>query len=755
MRNAVMLALLLATPAAGAELTLERLFADPALDGPTPRSLRLSPDGTRVTYLQGKETDQFQLDLWELDTGDGSRRLLVDSSRLVDDEGELSQEEKARRERLRIAALRGIVSYDFSRDGKRLLFPIGGDLYLYDLTVPAERAVRRLTRSEAFETDASFSPGGRYVGFVRDGNLHVFDLERNEERALTEGGGDTLSFGTAEFVAQEEMDRYTGYWFADDDSKVAYTRVDESGVAVEQRLEILAGEVRSYGQRYPKAGTANAVVDLRVVDLAGGETREMDLGDDPDVYLARVAWFPDNRHLAVERQSRDQQRLELLRLDASTGEGRVLLTENSDTWVDLHNVLFFLEERDAFVWRSARSGYDHLYLYSNDGTLTRPLTQGPWVVTSLGRESSAVAAVDEAGGWVYFQGTLDSPLERHLYRVKLDGDESGGPQRVTEGAGWHSVTMDRAGRFFLDRFSSPDTPPRVSLRRADGALVAWVEPNALDGSHPYRPYAAGHAVPELGELEAEDGQTLYYALMKPVDFDPARKYPVILRVYGGPQGQEVTREWGSMFDQWLVRRGYLVFRLDNRGTGSRGTRFDVPIYKRMGSVEVRDQARGVEFLRSLAYVDAKRIGVFGWSYGGYMALMCAMQTPELFAAAVSGAPVTDWRLYDTHYTERYMGNPQRDSAAYDAGDVLSHAGGLGTPLLVIHGMADDNVLFQHSTRLFRRLQSDGVAFEMMTYPGAKHGLLREPDPGLHAYRTIAAFFERYLGADDGAGGEAR
>jgi dipeptidyl-peptidase-4 len=485
-----------------------------------------------------------------------------------------------------------------------------------------------------------------------------------------------------------------------------------------------------------------------VRDLASGSTHEMELGANPDIYLARVAWFPDSRHLAVQRQSRDQKTLELLKLNAATGTGQPLIAETSDTWVALHNDLQFLTEHDSFIWRSARSGFDHLYLYRNDGNLVRPLTRGPWVVTRLGRARSSIAAVDEPGGWLYFQATLSSPIERHLYRMKLDGNPDDPPEKLTHRPGWHDVTMDRAGKFYLDRFSDPETPPQVSLHRADGERVAWIMENSLDETHPYHAYAGSHAVTEFGELQAEDGQTLHYYLRKPADFDASRKYPVLQRVYGGPRGQSVTRKWGSMFDQWLVRQGYLVFQLDNRGTGYRGTAFDAPIYKRLGSVEVRDQARGVEFLKTLSYVDADRIGIFGWSYGGYMALMCAMQNPELYAAAISGAPVTDWRLYDTHYTERYMGDPGRDAAAYDASDVLHHADGLGTPLLVLHGMADDNVLFQHSTRLFRQLQAAGIPFEMMTYPGFKHSLLREPEAGLHAYRTIALFLERYLEQGD-------
>jgi len=413
MKKACLL-LLLALPVSAAELTLERMFDDPELSGPAPRSLRLSPDGRRVTYLRGKQTDQFQLDLWELDTATGSRRLLVDSTRLVEKEPELSDEEKARRERKRISAFKGIVDYDFSDDGRRLLFPIGGDVYVYDLTAPPDRAIRQVTETPAFEIDPRFSPGGRYVAYVREQNLYIYDLAEGRERAVTTQGGDALSFGIAEFVAQEEMDRYTGYWFSDDDSKIAYTRVDESPVAIEERLEIYAGEVRTYRQRYPKAGTANARVDLFVHELDSGETHAIDLGTDPDRYLARVAWFPDHRHLAVQRQTRDQKSLELLKLNARTGKGKVLIRETADTWVELHSDLHFLKRRDGFLWRSARSGFDHLYLYRSDGSLVRQLTRGPWVVTSLGREGESVQAVDEAGGWIYFQATLDSPIERHL-----------------------------------------------------------------------------------------------------------------------------------------------------------------------------------------------------------------------------------------------------------------------------------------------------------------------------------------------------
>jgi dipeptidyl-peptidase-4 len=735
---------LLSLNLSAAELSIERLFDAPSLSGPTPQSLKISPDGKLVTFLRGKQTNQFQLDLWTRNIASGQEALLVDSATLVSGDGELSDEEKARRERLRIGQLSGIVAYDFSSDGRRLLFTLQGEVYVYDLE--NEKGVKRMTDSASQEIDPQLSPGGSYAAYVRDQNLYIRPLAGAEELPVSRDGKGAVAYGMAEFIAQEEMDRYTGYWFAPDDSRIAYTRVDESGVQVEERTEIYADGARSFKQRYPAAGTANAVVQLFVRDLASGEVREMDLGENKDIYLARVDWFPDNRHLAVQRQSRDQKTLELIKVDTLTGEGRVLITETSDAWVDLHNDLHFLQRQDAFIWNSARSGYDHLYLYSNDGKLIRQLTGGEWVVTADGRADSAIKAVDEENGVLYFTGTYTTPIERHLYRVGLDGSGADKPEQITTGSGWHSISMDKQGSAYLDSFTSPDRPPQVSLHTSDGERLAWIAENPLDKSHPYYEYLSGHGATEFGTLKAGDGQPMHYSLIKPADFDPGKRYPVVVMVYGGPASQRVTRTWSAGFEQWLSRQGYLVFALDNRGTPDRGAAFETPIYLKAATVEVDDQLAGVEFLTGLEFVDASRIGIYGWSYGGYMALMCAMKT-DVFAAAVSGAPVTDWRLYDTHYTEHYMGDPREVPEAYDDASVLSYVRQLKTPLLVIHGMADDNVLFTHSTKLFELLQRKNVVFEMMTYPGEKHGLLRSPRAGVHGYAAIAAFFDRHLGPE--------
>ncbi len=720
-------------------LEIERLYAAPDLDGPAPRGVRISPDSTRVTFLRGKETDPLQMDLWEYNLADDDMRLLVDSTSLIAGDEELSEEELARRERLRIVGQRGIVSYQFAPDGKRLLFPLSGDLYLYDLE---SHETRQLTATEAGETDPKFSSTGRYVSFIREQDLYAIDLESYEETRLTHDGGGLIRNGMAEFIAQEEMDRYTGYWWAPDDSAVAFIRVDESPVEVAERFEIYAENFEVYEQRYPATGTPNALVTLGVAAPDGTDLRWMDIGEETDIYLPRVDWFPDGESLAVQRQSRDQQTLDLLKVNSRSGESRVLLTETSTTWINLHNELTFLESEPKFIWSSERSGHAHLYLYGNDGELVRPLTSGDWDVAHGARARSALLHVDEAGGRVFVSGTLASPMERNVYELSLTGESE--PRRVSSEPGFHSVDFADSGEFYVDNFSNVDTPPRLSLHRSDGSRIAFIEENRLDESHPYHAYLATRPSLEFGTLEAEDGQALYYRMYKPADFDAGRRYPVVVYVYGGPMGQSVVNGWGAGFNEILARNGFIVFTVDNRGTGYRGTAFDAPLYRHMGNVEVDDQMVGVDYLRSLDFVDPDRIGIWGWSYGGYMTLMSLFRQPDAFAAGVSGAPVTDWTLYDTHYTERYLGTPQNNPEGYEASSVFPYAENLDAPLLLIHGMADDNVLFTNSTKLMNTLQQEGRPFDVMTYPGSKHGLMRVPATGQHVFAHILRFFRQHL-----------
>lgn len=740
---------LLGLPVSAEPLTVERIFADPDLAGPRLREPKFSPDGRYVTYLQGKTDNKDQLDLWAFDTRNGTARLLVDSRKLVGDEKKLSAEEEARRERQRTASLRGIVEYEFSSDGKRLLIPLGGDLYLYDLDAKAE-PVTRLTHSESYETDAKLSPGGRYVSFIRDQDLFVIDLRTRQERAITTDGAGLVQNGVAEFVAQEEMGRDTGYWWSPDDAHIAFTRIDDAPVQEVERFEINADGARMFRQRYPAAGTANTKVELKVATLATSKVADLVIGLG-DGYLARVKWFPDSKALAVQRQTRDQKKLELLKIDLRNGESRVLLTETSPHWVELNDDFRFLSSTPQFVWSSRRSGYKHLYLYDLDGKLLRPLTDGEWMVVGDGSENGLVG-VDEDAGRVYFLGTKDSPLERHLYWTSLNGSSK--VTRVSKEAGWHDVKLLPGGRGYLDVHSAPEQPPSASIRKLDGSLQHWLLRNPLDATHPYHPYVSNHVAEEFGSVTASDGQQLYYRLLKPANLQPGKKYPAVIDVYGGPHFQYVRKDWmggaratQGLFRQVMAQNGFVVLTLDNRGSGFRGNAFETAIAGRTGKVEIDDQLRGVEYLKSLPFVAGGRIGIMGWSYGGYMSLM-ALTTTKAFRAGVAGAPVTDWALYDTHYTERYLSTPQANADGYRNSAVIPYVDSLHGSLLLVHGMADDNVLFTHSTLLMQKLQSANKPFDVMTYPGGKHGLVRMPQQGRHYYEMVLRFFSRELNSPE-------
>jgi len=731
-----------ATGAGAADLTIDRLFDAPPLAGPTIVGLKISPDGSRVTYLKGKPDDKDRLDLWEYNIHDGQARVLVDSKALAPKQEKLSDEEIGRRERQRTAALSGILEYTFAPAGDAVLFPLNGKLYYCQLATKKRKAAVEFIDTHGFATDATVSPAGGIIAYVRDQNLYAYDIAAKTEKALTSDGGGAIKNGMAEFIAQEEMDRSTGYWWAPDGRHIAFARVDESPIKVTERFEIAADNVSTFAQRYPTTGGPNVLIKMGVIDIKTGAVTWMDMGADPDIYLARVNWLPDGKTLAIQRESRNQRKLDLLFSDIDSGKSRTVLTETSNTWIDLNDELTFLKKSHEFIWGSARDGYTHLYLYDTDGHLIRQLTAGNWVVDDFRKR--AVMGVDEKTRTVYFSATEKSPTERHLYSTSLDTADPHQVHRITQDAGVHGISMSPDAGFYIDNFTSSSQPPQVSLHAANGNLKSWLLENRLDAQHPDAPYLADNSIAEVGTLTAADGQTLFYQLFKPLHFDPAKRYPAIVDVYGGPGVQRVTNNWhGNLFTQILTRAGYVVFTLDNRGSAHRGTAFQNPIHDRMGDVEVADQVQGARWLGSQTFVDPSRIGVWGWSYGGYMTLNLMFKAPDVFRAGVSGAPVTDFALYDTHYTERYLDRPQDNAAGYSASSVLPYAKDLKGPLLVMHGMADDNVLFLNSTKLFRRLQDLGKPFDVMVYPGAKHGLMRQND-GRHGYKMIKRFFDENL-----------
>ncbi len=715
----------------GERLTIERLYGSPDLNGPTARAVRFSPDGSRISFLRPKEDDRTVQDLWTIDVETGEASVLVDARALAPEERELTEAEIQFRERARITAS-GVVAYHWDEAGEAVLVPLDGDVFYVDA---ASGEARRLTETEEFETDAKVSPQGNLVSFIREQNLWVHDLATGEERALTTEGGELISWGMAEFVAQEEMRRYTGYWWSPDETKIAVARVDESPVMVVERFQIGADGVEVFDQRYPRAGTDNALVTLHVIDVATGDVTEMDLGPETDIYLARVDWSRDGQTLFVQRQDRLQQVWDLMALDSESGEEDESrrITETADTWINLHHQLQTLSD-GGLVYLSEQSGFSHLRHVSAEGE-ARDVTSGEWVITEIG-------AVDEDEGLIYFTGWMDTPLERHLYRVSYT--EPGEPEQITSGQGWWSAEVGRGGTGFIGTYSDIDTPPHTALYDMDGERIAWVEENAFDDSHPYAAYRAAHVSPEYGTLTAADGETeLHWQIHRPEHCTAETPCPAIVQVYGGPIVQTVSRSWQSPRDQILAQNGYVLFKLDNRGAANRGHAFEADLYQRMGILEAEDQIAGLDWLQAQDFVDADRVGLWGWSYGGYMTIMTTLQAPGRFAAGIAGAPVTDWALYDTHYTERYMGLPQENADGYERGAAFAHLDGYETPLLIIHGMADDNVTFDHSTRLFAELQERGELFEIMTYPGQRHGI-RPPPLQTHLLRTQMDFFRRHL-----------
>ena len=714
---------------AATPLTVERVFASPSLNGAVPRGVKLSPDGRWLTVLRARADDRERYDLWGFDRKSGKWRMLVDSKALGSGK-ELSEAEKMQRERQRIGDLRGVVSYDWAADSSAVLVPLDGDLFLAHLDGRTER----LTQTTEAELNPALSPKGAYVSFVRDQRLWTGKIGGAAAPVSPAETADTVHWGEAEFVAQEEMDRTTGYWWAPDDSRIAVERFDDAPVGIVTRTAIGAESTKTFQQRYPVAGSANSLVSLYVMKPDGSGRVQVDLGPDPDIYLARVNWSPDSKVLYVQRENRAQTRLDLLAVDPATGKARVLFTEQAaqGNWINLSDNYRFLKD-GSLIWWSERDGFGHLYRYHNGNW--QQITTGQWVVTAL-------VGVDEEAGRVYFTATKDDVLAPQIYALDLAHPDK--VSLLSEPGFVHSATMDKAGQTLLISRSSSSQPPQVYSADGRGKRIAWVEQNRLDAEHPYAPYVASHRAPTFGTTLAADGTVLHWRMITPV-LVPGQRYPVFFQHYGGPGAQTVTKGWGGGLEQAIVAKGYIFFEIDNRGSDNRGVKFESAINRAMGSVEVADQKAGALFLKGLPYVDGGRIATYGWSYGGYMTLKMLEADQGLYAAGIAGAPVTKWGLYDTHYTERYLGDPNKEPQVYAKSDALGNAGKIKDPLLLVHGMADDNVVFENSSMLIARLQGEAVPFQMMLYPGYTHRV-SGPKIGVHLWHTIFAFLDQAMPA---------
>ncbi len=711
-------------------IPVEEVARVPAPGMAVPTSFAFSPGGDVVSFLFSGEGGLVR-QLHFLDVVTGERRVVVAPGREGGvGEDNVALEEQLRRERQRELGL-GVTRYAWSRDVERVLVPLPDGVYVQEGAGGSLRKV--LATAEGPVLDPSLSPDGTLVAFVRDGELHVAEAVGGRARQVTSGArGTGRTHGLAEFVAQEEMGRSEGYWWSRHGAWLAFTEVDETHVPlyriVHQGSDAV-GEGAYEEHRYPFAGGSNARVRLGVVAAAGGEQRWLDLGRDDDCYLARVTWMPDAT-LVAQVEDRAQTRLDLLRLDPSTGAREELLTETSDVWINLHDLFRPLERTEGldggFVWGSERTGFRHLYLCDRTGAVVRALTEGEWMVDSL-------EGVDEEAGLVYFCATRDGPTERHLYTVPLGG---GDPRRITVEPGTHHVVLDHGCRRFVDVHSAAQRQPTARLRSLPAGDVVHVVHDQPDE----RVKRLGLVAPEAVSLPARDGSPLYGVLHRPPKGKPP--YPMLVSVYGGPHAQRATDSWAVTADmraQHLRGLGYAVFALDNRGSARRGLAFESAIRHDLGNVEVQDQVDGVGWLVEQGLGDPGRMGIYGWSYGGYLAAMCLARAPGVFRAAVAGAPVTHWDGYDTHYTERYMGTPASNPDGYERSSVMYHVASLTGELLLVHGLLDENVHFRHTARLVGALVRARKRFQLLMLPEERH-LPRKEEDRVYIEERVAAFF---------------
>jgi dipeptidyl-peptidase-4 len=688
---------------AGNALTVERIYSQPSLSGRLTRGLAWTPDGKGLSYFETKGSGkEAKTELWVTDAASGERRLLVAAEKLES----ILPSDTSRPTQATGLGRRAPSQYQWAPDGAGILFQGPKALAWLDLKTQTGRT---LVSSKAEIADPKISPNGRCVSFVRDHNLWLVSVADGKESPVTQGGTEEIRKGELDWVYPEELDIKTAYWWSPDSTAIAYLQMDERKVSQYPLVDFSSPTGEAEMERYPAAGGANPIVRVFVISLDGQEHRVMDTGADTDIYIPRVNWTIDSKQLAIQRLNRAQTKLDLLIADSATGKTRTVLTENDPYWINVSDDLYFLKGGKRFLWSSERGGYRHLYLFHLEGKQLARLTQGDW-------EVSAIDAVDEAKGLVYFTATEKSPLERQLYRVALDGT---GFTRVTKDAGTHAAIFAPNAAAFYDTYSNVATPQRQDLCRADGSRIAGINENKVAELGNY------HLSPvEFLTVKSRDGVQLNASIIKPPDFNPQKKYPVLVYTYGGPHAQVVRDSWGGanfLWHQLMAQKGYIIFSLDNRGSSGRGHAFETPLHFRLGAQELSDQRDGLQYLKSLPYVDSNRIGIWGWSYGGHMTLHAMFEAGDDFKVGFAGGPVTDWRYYDTIYTERYLGQPQKNEKGYQDSSPVKYAAQLKGKLLIAHGTADDNVHYANTLSVIDRLIEAGKYTEVLAFPGRGHG----------------------------------
>lgn len=721
-----------ARPKASKELTVERIYGAPSLSGYLAQGIEWAPDGKRVAYL---ERERSGAELWTVDRETGKRKVLVKARVL---EAALPPERAKAIQSTGLGRVQA-ENYLWSPSGDSLLLIGSSGLVLLDLNAMAPKPL--VSGADTIE-DPKFSPDGKWISFVRQSNLWVANAATGEIKQLTTGGSEDILKGQLDWVYPEELDATTAYWWSPDSSKIAYYEMDERRVTRYPIMDMSSPVGAIEYTRFPQAGEANPIVRVGVVGVNGGDTKWMDAGAETDVYIPRVVWLRDSRRVAIERLNRAQNRLDLLFCDAATGASQIILTDTDKYWINVADDLYFFSDNQRFLWSSERTGFRHYYLYDLAGRELGPLTSGDWGISGnggFGPGATSHPAVDEARGFVYFLSNKDDARETQLYRLSLQDKTI---TRITHEAGTHKILIAPDASAFVDTYSNAMTPPRQDLYRMDGTRAAGIDENRVSELGAY------HLSPvEFLDVAADDGAKLFASMIRPPDLDVSRKYPVLINVYAGPQEQTVRNAWGGADFLWLemmAEKGYIVFTLDNRGSWGRGHAFETPIYHQFGKVELEDQLAGVKYLKSLAYVDGARIGIWGWSYGATMTLEAMFHAPDVFKAGAAVAPVSDWRLYDTIYTERYMGRPQDNPEGYRNASPVNQAAKLQGALLLAHGTGDDNVHFANTTELINMLILAGrYPADVMIFPGRGHSIT-DWQARIQLFQRITDFFLKNL-----------
>ncbi len=686
------------------EFSLEDIYNSGKFSTKSVRGVQWMKGGRAYSFLE-TDTSKKQTDVWTYDVATGNKSKLVDAAKLVLKDGD---------KRFRIQ------NYVWSPDESKMLFTgtlvaravkAGGNFFLYDVRTGK---FKQLTNTEQEQMNAKFSPDSKMIGFVRANNIFVLDVESDKESQLTFDGAEHVLNGHFDWVYEEEFGIIDGWQWSPDGAFVAYWQLDENRVPEFPIMDYLPLHQQVTKMRYPKAGDPNSIVRIGVVSLRSKQTKWMDIGEPmdstQDTYIPRMQWTAKSNTLAIQKLNRHQNRLDLMLADVTTGKSKVVLTETEKTWIDINDNLRFLKKTDAFIWSSDRENFLHLWLYDLNGKLLRQLTAGKWAVDRL-------LGVDEKSQTVYFTASVTSPLERDVYSITLSGS---GFKRITKESGSNGANFAPDFSVFLHTFSDVNTPTRTSLRKSDGSLIRVVEEGTIDALKDYR-----ISPKTFFAFKTSDGVELSGWMIKPVDFSPPRKYAVLMAVYGGPGSQTVRNSWGGnefLWYQLLAKKGYIVVSVDGRGTGARGKDFESVTYKNMGKWETFDQIEGAKYLATLPYVDGSRMGIWGWSYGGYMTLMSLLEGADVFKVGVSVAPVTHWKFYDSIYTERYMLTPKENPEAYEESAPLTHAKKLKGNLLIIHGSSDDNVHWQNTVSMVNELIKEGKQFDTAFYPGGMHGI---------------------------------